>query len=182
MFEKKLVKNISKLYEGRYVVINSELPALRGRVGKVVDVFLNDAEELMTRIQLSPGPFVYDGVEKLKARSHIECLPMDNVKLVDSAIEEKPKMYTVTEEWCVADAMGQDIHIFSSREKADIFKQYKIFAESDRDGLIYLLKMTAWKDGKDVETLHSDYIYICGIKDSAPRKYYKIKVAEVPIG
>ena len=182
-FTKKLLKSLNDIYKDKYVVINSELPSLNKSIGKIDTIYLSgdNNDEVMVRVQTSPGPFPYDGIEKLKNHDNYERVPFDDIKFVDSMMNEKPVVYLVIEEWMFNGESSRDIQLFLGKEQADMFKRFKRFKESDRDGIIYRIKYAAWNSAKDIDEIHMGDTYICGIKDSEPREFYKIKIEEVPI-
>lgn len=182
-FTKKLLKSLNDIYKGKYVVINSDLPLLNKSIGKLDDIYLSgdNNDEVMVRVQTSPGPFPYDGIEKLKNHDNYKCVPFEDIKFIDAVVNEKPCAYVVTEEWKFNEEIGRDIHLFLGKEQADIFKRFKVFKESDLDGIVYKIKQTAWKQSRDIDEIHMGDTYICGIKDSEPREFYKIKIEEVPV-
>ena len=181
MTNKKIVGRLSEIYEGKHMVITANHPSLKGLVGKIIDVFLDETngDKLMFRLQLTPGPFPYDGIENLKSPKHEEVFFADDVKLVDSVFDDKPMVYIVTREWDVSGESGIDITVFANIEKAQIFKNSTIYKESDRDGLIYRLKLYAWKNGKDIREINTNDggCYICGLEDDN-NEYYKITIKE----
>lgn len=177
--DKKFIKDLSHIYEDRYAVITSNDSGLKGTVGKIISLFFdpNRKDRIMCRMQLTPGPFPYDGVEKLKAPSHEECFCLEDIKLIESMINEKPKVYIVCEEWDVRGEASVDMTVFTNKESAEIFKNHLIYKESDRDGLIYRIKMSAWNEAKEIHELQMSDCYICGIQDES-NTHYKVTIKE----
>ena len=180
-FYKKIASSLKTFYKGKHVLITADIALLHGCVGKITEVFVDtEADDVKFRVQVTPGPFSYDGLEKLKGPKDEVCLSMEDVKLIDAVKSESPSVWLVVEQWDCGSGLEEEISVFLSEESAHAMKAYKIYKESEENGIIHRMKQAAWKNEHEVHEEHiDDNYYICGVvKVPDLSLYYKVKIEQ----
>ena len=184
-FDKKIAAALKTFYKDKHVLITADIALLHGCVGKITEVFVDtEADDVKLRVQVTPGPFSYDGLEKLKGPKDEVCLSVEDVRLIDAVKSERPSVWLVIEQWDRGIGPGEDIYVFLSEESARAMKAYKIYKESEENGIIHRMKQAAWKNNNEIHEEHiSDNFYTCGVvKDPTLCVHYTIKVERKQLG